>query len=102
MDYQYRPPAPFVMASISLEGAGVEGRVAFLIDTGASVTTLLWADVIRLGIDVERLEGRERELTGIGGTVRTKLAPAVIRFTEEGGEENNRGGRGMRGLKPMP
>ena len=45
--------------------------IEFLVDTGASRTTLLDKDVICLGIKYDKLRRYEQDLSGIGGSVET-------------------------------
>ncbi len=72
-DERFTPPAPSIRAQI--EASGLEGRhsLALLIDTGASVTTILDPDLVRLKIGWNRLPEAPRPLAGIGGTVETRL-----------------------------
>lgn len=61
--------------------------VAFLIDTGSSVTTIMDRDRERLGLDWNRLDKTERPLTGIGGTVDTRLVKdGTLIFRSRSGE----------------
>ena len=73
LDERFTPPAPSIYAQI--ETKVLEGRqsLAFLIDTGASATTILDPDLERLGIDWNSLVKAPRPLGGIGGTVETRL-----------------------------
>lgn len=56
INYGYRPPAPFVTASILLKELNLKARLPLLVDTGASNTIIMWRDVERLGIDVSKLK----------------------------------------------
>ncbi len=65
LDERFAPPAPSIYAQI--ETRVLEGRqsLAFLIDTGASATTILDPDLERLGIDWNSLvdfEGQQAAL----------------------------------------
>ena len=73
LDYRFSPPAPSV--SVQLESAKLRfGRtLRLLIDTGASTTVVLDRDLRRLGVEWTRLSGPEGQLTGMGGTVHTRL-----------------------------
>lgn len=46
----FGPPAPSIYAPLESRVLHGRGTVAFLIDTGASVTTILDLDIERLGI----------------------------------------------------
>lgn len=84
MNHGYRPPAPFIVATMHLRELDLEARMPFLIDTGASGTIMLWRDLGRLGIDISSLRSGEREFTGLGGLTRARSTSAVICFTTEG------------------
>ena len=71
----------FVFKPVALEGAYVDAvvesetlhiyaTVEFLIDTGATKTTISDKDAIRLGIDYETLEKLGKGMLGIGGPCR--------------------------------
>jgi predicted aspartyl protease len=62
---------PFLDAHINVPSLGVEGDVAFLVDTGADLTVVAPMDALRLGISLSRLEP-ETVSIGIGG--RTPIA----------------------------
>jgi len=84
---------PFIVAFLRCESWHIEETVAFLIDSGASRTTLLDSDAERLGIDFSRLERFEEGTTGIGGMVETYILPSVklsFRTTEGVHEEEFR------------
>ena len=49
---RFRPPAPLVEASINIPTAG-ERQIILLIDTGASITTILDGDAGRFGITID-------------------------------------------------
>jgi hypothetical protein len=51
----------------------IYATVEFLVDTGATITTLSDRDVSRLGIDYEMLEKLDEGMLGIGGTVDTYI-----------------------------
>ena len=69
---------------VSLPAIGVGRiRVRFLIDTGADHTSLGHNEVFRLvgeyGIDLTQLRAG-RQIRGIGGVTRTRVAQAVLEF----------------------
>ena len=73
IDPSFAPPAPSIYAQITSRTLSEGGAVAFLIDTGASVTILMDRDRERLGLDWNKLDRTNRTLTGIGGTVDTRI-----------------------------
>jgi len=85
INYGYRPPAPFVTASILLKELDLKARLPLLVDTGASNMIILWRDVERLGIDVSKLKP-EREFSGIGGLVEAKPILSMLIFRSESGQ----------------
>jgi len=85
VNYGYRPPAPFVVASIFLRELDLKARLPLLLDTGASSTMILWRDVERLGVDVFKLK-TEREFSGIGGLIGAKRISSTVLFRSEDGE----------------
>ncbi|MFQ5884691.1 MAG: hypothetical protein ACE5IO_06285 [Thermoplasmata archaeon] len=57
-----------------------------MIDSGASATILLDKDVEALGIEVDRLEKHEKDIGGIGGTIKThSINDAELVFEREDG-----------------
>jgi len=77
-DEQFEPPAPFIKATLELEGLRVVFPVNFHVDTGAAVTALLDRDVELLGIEVDRLKRAERSLVGIGGSAKTYVIDGAM------------------------
>jgi len=71
---------PFLVAFLTYERLNIKKRIVFLIDSGASKTTILDGDAIRLGIDYSRLQRHKEGTTGIGGTVDTYIIPDVKLF----------------------
>ena len=62
---------------------GISEIIEFLVDTGASRTTLLDKDVIYLGIDYGKLRKSEQDMSGIGGSVETYIInDSVLLFGE--------------------
>lgn len=70
-------PCPFetayVVAVLESKPLGIHETVEFLIDTGASRTTICDKDAIRLGIDFTKLEKLSEGMLGIGGLVNTHV-----------------------------
>lgn len=85
INYGYRPPAPFITASILLKELNLKARLPLLVDTGASNTIIMWRDVERLGIDVSKLKA-EREFSGIGGLIQAKPILSTLIFKSENGQ----------------
>ena len=67
--------APYVSAILICGVLEIRKPVEFLIDTGASRTTILDNDAIRLGIDCGKLQRFEPGTAGIGGVVDTFIIP---------------------------
>jgi hypothetical protein len=59
----------FIEARLISKSLQLDEKVSFLVDTGASRTTLLDKDAIRLGIRYDRLTKSKSSLIGIGGTI---------------------------------
>lgn len=88
LDPSFIPPAPSIYAQIESRILGLKGTVAFLVDTGSSVTTIMDRDRERLGINWNRLEKTRRPLAGIGGTVDTRIIRhGTLVFRAETGRE---------------
>ncbi len=73
LDERFTPPAPSIYSQIETKVITGRRSLSFLIDTGASATTILDPDLERLGIDWNNLAKAPRPLGGIGGTVETRL-----------------------------
>jgi hypothetical protein len=65
--------AAYVNAIFDSEALHTYATLEFLIDTGATKTTISDKDVIRLGIDYEALEKLDKGMLGIGGPVDTYI-----------------------------
>jgi len=92
LDPSFVPPAPSIYAQIESGVLQGRGTAAFLVDTGASVTTIMDRDRDRLGIDWNRLDKKKRPLSGIGGTVDTRIIrDGILLFkTDTGGTVRER------------
>ncbi len=78
--------APYVSAVLICEILDLRKPVEFLIDTGASRTTILDSDAVRLGIDYGKLQKFEPGTAGIGGVVATFIIPSArLLFRTENG-----------------
>jgi hypothetical protein len=74
----FRNGAGFVNAHLISEGTNIDETIEFLVDTGASRTTLLDKDMICLGIEYDKLRRYEQDLSGIGGSVETYVIDDAI------------------------
>ena len=91
LDPSFVPPAPSIYAQIESGVLQGRGTVAFLVDTGASVTTIMDRDRDRLGIDWDRLDKTKRPLSGIGGTVDTRIIrDGILLFKTDTGAQSER------------
>lgn len=69
--------APYVRALFICSELNLREHIEFLIDSGASRTTIMDNDAVMLGIDPEQLEKSTEGTTGIGGVVDTYIIPMV-------------------------
>lgn len=70
--------APYVKVLFICSKLNLREYIEFLIDTGASRTTIMDNDAIRLGIDYDKLEKSKQGTAGIGGVVDTYIIPEAI------------------------
>lgn len=78
--------AAYVVAFLESKPLNLHETVEFLVDTGASRTTICDKDAIRLGIDFARLEKLSEGMLGIGGMVNTYVLNDVeLVFRREDG-----------------
>lgn len=81
--------AAYVVAVLESETLGMRETVEFLVDTGASRTTICDKDAVRLGIDFRRLKRLSEGMLGIGGLVDTYvMSDAKLTFRTEDGESH--------------
>lgn len=66
-----------MVAVLECEALHIRDTIEFLVDTGASRTTICDKDVIRLGIDLSRLDKLSEGMLGIGGLVDTYVLKDV-------------------------
>ncbi|MEA2032180.1 MAG: aspartyl protease family protein [Euryarchaeota archaeon] len=79
----FRNDAGYVNALLFSEELEISETIEFLIDTGASRTTLLDKNVIYLGIEYGKLRKSEQDMSGIGGSVETYVIDdSVLLFGE--------------------
>ena len=69
--------AACVVAVLESDALGMRETIEFLVDTGASRTTICDKDAIRLGIDFGKLEKLGEGMLGIGGVVDTYVLKDV-------------------------
>ncbi len=82
----YRFHAPFIKASITLAELNTKIVLTLMIDTGSTNTLILWKDLEKLKIEFSKVEGVEKEFSGIGGMVKAREYEALIEFLTEEGE----------------
>jgi len=81
--------AAYVVAVLECEALRIRDTVEFLVDTGASRTTICDKDVVRLGIDFNMLERLSEGMLGIGGLVDTYVLENVkLTFRREDEESH--------------
>ncbi len=81
--------AAYVVAVLECEVLRIHDTIEFLVDTGASRTTICDKDVIRLGIDFSKLEKLSEGMLGIGGLVDTYVLKNVkLTFRRENGKSH--------------
>jgi len=73
LERKFEPPAPFVKAVVVSRRLNVSRLVDFHIDTGASASIILDKDLRYLKLDVGGLKRAERDVGGIGGSIRTYM-----------------------------
>ena len=79
--------AAYLVAVLESKALGINGTVEFLVDTGASRTTICDKDAVRLGINFEKLEQLREGMLGIGGLVDAYLLKSVkLTFRREDGK----------------
>jgi len=79
--------AAYVVAILESKALGMRETVEFLVDTGASRTTICDKDAVRLRIDFGRLERLSEGMLGIGGLVDTYvLKDVTLTFRTENGK----------------
>ena len=69
----FKGNAAFINGHVVSHTFKIDETVEFLIDTGASRTTLLDRDAIFMGINYDRIPKHKQQVSGIGGTVETHI-----------------------------
>ncbi len=67
----FKNDAGYINAHIISPSLGIDETIEFLVDTGATRTTLLDKDAIFLGLDYNNLRKHNQNVSGIGGSVET-------------------------------
>jgi hypothetical protein len=81
--------AAYVVAILESKTLGANETIKFLVDTGASRTTICDKDSLRLGIDYNKLERLSEGMLGIGGLVETYIMKNVkLTFKRENGKSH--------------
>ena len=78
-----RPAAPRIAVFVSVGAMRQAVEVDFLVDTGADRTTLMPRDINALGLDLRSDAFDRSQTTGVGGSVQTRQAPAVLYFVDD-------------------
>ena len=71
--YFGRMGAAYVKTGLICKRLNIDRTIEFLVDTGATRTTITDTDVIKLGIDYGKLQRLDRGMLGIGGEVDTYI-----------------------------
>ena len=69
--------AAYVVAVLESDSLGLRETVEFLVDTGASRTTICDKDAVKLGIDYDHLERFSDGMLGVGGVVNAYILKDV-------------------------
>jgi hypothetical protein len=72
---------PFVEARLDIPDLSISANLAFMVDTGADVTTLGTVDTLFLNIDRNRLPPSGR-MVGVGGRIATAHINASLAFED--------------------
>lgn len=72
--------APYITTTVIQKSLNIVGEIRFLIDTGASSTTISYWDAQRLGIDFSKLEHLSGGMAGVGGVAEAFILPQVELF----------------------
>jgi len=81
--------AAYAVAVLESKVHGIHETIEFLVDTGASRTTISDKDAVRLGTDFGKLERLSEGMLGIGGLVDTYVLKDVkLTFRRENGKSH--------------
>ena len=75
---------PYIEGRLHFPRFELTGDVSFLVDTGADASLISPGDVLRIGVDVDLLEGRA-EAVGLGGAIQCFVEPVWVVFTDDAG-----------------
>lgn len=75
---------PYVEGRVYFPRFDLSGDISFLVDTGADASLLNPSDVMRMGVDLDLLEGAA-ESVGLGGAIQCFVEPAWVIFTADDG-----------------
>ena len=71
---------PYVEGRVYFPRFDLEGDVSFLVDTGADASLLNPGDVVRIGVNIDLLEG-SAESVGLGGAIQCFVEAVWVIFT---------------------
>lgn len=81
--------AAYITAVLAIPKIGMRQKIEFLIDTGATKTTILDRDALTIGIAYAKLSRLKQPLLGLGGLVDTYVAKdAEIYFRTDNDSEH--------------
>ena len=80
----FKGDAIFINGHIVSQTPKIDDTIEFLIDTGASRTTILDRDAIFLGINYVQIPKYTQKVSGIGGTVETHVITNVSLIIKSG------------------
>jgi hypothetical protein len=80
--YWGRFDAPYVEVRFVCRRFGIDGKILFLIDLGASSTIISETDAQQLKIDYTPLKKLSKGMTGIGGSAKTYLMEGIELYFE--------------------
>ena len=79
----------YILAILTVPMLKIEQNIEFLIDTGATKTTILDRDAVTMGISYVKLSKLRQPLIGLGGLVETYVArDATLHFRTDQGVEH--------------
>jgi hypothetical protein len=81
--------AAYAIAVVAIPSLHVRQSIEFLIDTGATRTTILDRDAVTLGLSYTKLHKLKQPLLGLGGLIETYVArDSALYFKTEDGFEH--------------
>ena len=78
-------PSPYISVHVELPALQVSSDVEFLVDTGADGTTLLYDDIVDLGVPPRRVRSLPRtgSMAGVGGEVTCYTTRAIVSLQDD-------------------